>query len=120
MNEEFKLMNLKGTSDFFPEEQIIRNRITDTLKGVFELYGFLPLETPILCYYDLLASKYAGGAEILKEVEEEVLKQIRNNNIFLGTVGVIAPLEILVPADYVALYKDAFGWKTYADYIKAI
>ena len=68
MNEEFKLMNLKGTSDFFPEEQIIRNRITDTLKGVFELYGFLPLETPILCYYDLLASKYAGGAEILKEV----------------------------------------------------
>ena len=55
-----------------------------------------------------------------EEVEEEVLKQIRNNNIFLGTVGVIAPLEILVPADYVALYKDAFGWKTYTDYIKAI
>ena len=68
MKEDFKLMNLKGTSDFFPEEQIIRNRITDTLKKKFELYGFLPLETPILCYYDLLASKYAGGAEILKEV----------------------------------------------------
>ena len=68
MKEDFKLMNLKGTSDFLPEEQIIRNRITDTLKKKFELYGFLPLETPILCYYDLLASKYAGGAEILKEV----------------------------------------------------
>ena len=57
MKEDFKLMNLKGTSDFLPEEQIIRNRITDTLKKKFELYGFLPLETPILCYYDLLASK---------------------------------------------------------------
>ena len=68
MKEEFKLMNLKGTSDFLPEEQIIRNKITDTLKSTFEKYGFLPLETPILCYYDLLASKYAGGAEILKEV----------------------------------------------------
>ena len=68
MNEDFKLMNLKGTSDFLPEEQIIRNKITDTLKSTFEKYGFLPLETPILCYYDLLASKYAGGAEILKEV----------------------------------------------------
>ena len=68
MKEDFKLMNLKGTSDFFPEEQIIRNRITDTLKKKFELYGFLPLETPQLCYYDLLASKYAGGSEILKEV----------------------------------------------------
>lgn len=68
MNNEFKLMNLKGTNDFLPEEQIIRNRITDTLKKYFELYGFLPLETPQLCYYDLLASKYAGGSEILKEV----------------------------------------------------
>lgn len=68
MNNEFKLMNLKGTNDFLPEEQIIRNRITDTLKKYFELYGFLPIETPQLCYYDLLASKYAGGSEILKEV----------------------------------------------------
>ncbi len=68
MNEEFKLMNLKGTNDFLPEEQIIRNKITNTLREVFESYGYLPLETPILCYYDLLASKYAGGAEILKEV----------------------------------------------------
>lgn len=25
-------------------------------------------ETPIICYYDVLASKYAGGAGILKEV----------------------------------------------------
>lgn len=68
MKDEFKLMNLKGTSDFFPEEQIIRNKIISILKNTFELYGFLPVETPILCYYDLLASKYAGGAEILKEV----------------------------------------------------
>lgn len=68
MKEEFKLMNLKGTTDFLPEEQIIRNNIVDVLKKTFESYGFLPIETPVLCYYDLLASKYAGGAEILKEV----------------------------------------------------
>ncbi len=66
--EDFKLMNLKGTSDFLPEEQIIRNKIISVLKETFESYGYLPIETPILCYYDLLASKYAGGAEILKEV----------------------------------------------------
>ena len=68
MKEEFKLMNLKGTTDFLPEEQIIRNKIVNVLRNTFESYGFLPIETPILCYYDLLASKYAGGAEILKEV----------------------------------------------------
>lgn len=66
MNNELK--NIKGTFDFLPKEQILRNKIIDKLKYVFELYGYLPLETATLCSYDLLASKYAGGAEILKEV----------------------------------------------------
>lgn len=68
MEEKFELKNVKGTADFLPEEQIVRNQIINELKTTFELYGYLPLETPILCYYDLLASKYAGGSEILKEV----------------------------------------------------
>ncbi len=62
------LKNVKGTSDYLPEEQTIRNQIIATLTNVFNNYGYLPLETSTLCYYDLLASKYAGGAEILKEV----------------------------------------------------
>ena len=66
--QDFELKNVKGTFDFLPEERIIRNKITNTLRDSFELYGYLPLETPIICYYDLLASKYAGGSEILKEV----------------------------------------------------
>lgn len=65
---KFELKNIKGTSDFLPKEQLLKNKITKTLTKVFESYGYLPLETSTLCYYDLLASKYAGGAEILKEV----------------------------------------------------
>ncbi|MEK6949861.1 MAG: histidine--tRNA ligase [Nanoarchaeota archaeon] len=57
----------KGTRDLKPEEAIVRNKIVDTLKETFELYGYNPLETPVLEKYELLASKYAGGAEILKE-----------------------------------------------------
>src|SRR3990167_906343 len=57
----------KGTRDLKPEEAIIRNRIVSALKEVFELYGYAPLETPVFERYDILASKYAGGAEILKE-----------------------------------------------------
>ena len=57
----------KGTRDFSPEEKILRDKIVNTLKEVFELYGFAPLETPILEKFDVLSSKYAGGAEILKE-----------------------------------------------------
>lgn len=65
---DFELKNVKGTFDFLPEEQSVRNKIMNTLRDTFELYGYLPIETPILCHYELLASKYAGGAEILKEV----------------------------------------------------
>ena len=63
-----KIQNIKGSMDYLPEEQIIRNKTINILSSTFESYGYLPVETTTICYYDLLASKYAGGAEILKEV----------------------------------------------------
>ena len=63
-----KLMNLKGTFDFLPREQVTRNKIINTLRNNFEKYGYLPIETPILNYYDLLAYKYEADAEILSEI----------------------------------------------------
>jgi len=62
-----KLQLPKGTRDIAQGSAIIRGKIVDTLKEVFELYGFSPLETPLFERYEILASKYAGGAEILKE-----------------------------------------------------
>lgn len=62
------IQNVKGSMDYLPEEQIIRSKAINLLSKTFEEYGYLPVETTTLCYYDLLASKYAGGAEILKEV----------------------------------------------------
>lgn len=50
-----------------PEEKILRNEIVDTLKTIFECYGFYPIETPILERFSTLSAKYAGGSEILKE-----------------------------------------------------
>ena len=63
-----ELKNLKGTCDFLPSEQILRNSIVATLRQNFEKYGYLPLETPMLNYFDLLKYKYEEGAEILTEV----------------------------------------------------
>ncbi len=62
-----KLQRARGTRDFSPEEKIVRNEIVETLKNRFELSGFSPLETPIIERMDILSSKYAGGAEILRE-----------------------------------------------------
>ena len=65
--KNIKIQNLKGTTDYLPEEQLLRNKITDTLKSTFEVYGYMPLKTPILNYFDLLSYKYDDDAEILNE-----------------------------------------------------
>lgn len=60
--------NVKGTQDYLPGQEVLRRNIRHTLEDTFILYGCKPLETPILNYTKLMASKYAGGAEILKEM----------------------------------------------------
>jgi len=63
-----ELLNVKGTNDNLPKKEIVKRKVINTLTDTFEKFGYMPLDTTILCYYDLLASKYSGGSEILKEV----------------------------------------------------
>lgn len=62
-----KIEIAKGVRDTNPEEKILKSFIVDTLRKTFEEYGFNPLDTPIIERFEVLASKYAGGEEILKE-----------------------------------------------------
>ncbi|MCS0791760.1 histidine--tRNA ligase [Cytobacillus firmus] len=66
--KKMNYQNVKGTQDYLPNAEIIRRDIRRTLEDVFIQYGCKPLETPILNYMELLASKYGGGAEILEEM----------------------------------------------------
>lgn len=66
MAKEFE--TVKGTYDYLPHEQIIREFIKDTLRKNFVKYGFPAAETPILCMLDLLKSKYSADADILNEI----------------------------------------------------
>ena len=63
-----KIRNVKGCYDFLPKEQKIRNYINNILKNTFEEYGYSSIETPILCYYDMLSDKYNEENDILKEI----------------------------------------------------
>ncbi|MBN1792222.1 histidine--tRNA ligase [Candidatus Woesearchaeota archaeon] len=65
-----KLENNKGTRDFAPEDKILRNEVASRLTRVFELYGYSPLETPIIERYELLAAKAGAGedSDALKEI----------------------------------------------------
>ena len=63
-----KIQNVKGCKDYLPKEQIIRNYINNILKETFEEFGYFPIETPIICYYDMLSGKYDDNNDILKEI----------------------------------------------------
>ena len=63
-----KIQNVKGSIDYLPEEQRIRNYIHDKLRETFEEYGYQSIETPILCHYDILSGKYDENNDILKEI----------------------------------------------------
>ena len=63
-----KLELAKGVKDIYPEEKILQQRVMDVFRRTFELYGYAPIETPLLEKYEVLASKYAGGSEILNEM----------------------------------------------------
>ena len=48
----------KGTRDFSPQEMMRRQYIFDTIRTVFQRYGFLPIETPAMENLDTLTGKY--------------------------------------------------------------
>ncbi len=55
----------KGTRDFSPVEMMRRNYIFDTVKSVFRLYGFAPLETPSMENLSTLLGKYGDEGDKL-------------------------------------------------------
>lgn len=45
----------RGLRDLLPQEMAARQWMIDTIRGVYELYGFLPLETAAIEYLDVLS-----------------------------------------------------------------
>lgn len=67
----------KGTRDFLPQEMIRRNYIFDTIKQVFHLYGFQPIETPAMENLSTLLGKYG-------EEGDKLLFRILNSGDYLN------------------------------------
>jgi histidyl-tRNA synthetase len=81
----------KGTRDFTPLEMIRRNYIFNTIKSVFEKFGFLPIETPTMENLSSLMGKYG-------EEGDRLIFKVLNSGDFMsgvdfqnGTPNQIAP-----------------------------
>jgi histidyl-tRNA synthetase len=69
----------KGTRDFTPEEMAKRNFIFNTIKNVFERFGFQQIETPSMENLSTLLGKYG-------EEGDKLLFRVLNSGDYLGKV----------------------------------
>ena len=102
-----QIKNVKGCIDYLTKEQKVRNYINEKIKETFEEYSYLPIETPIICYYDLLAGKYDENNDLLKEIYK--LSDQGKRNLGLR-------YDLTVPfAKFIALNKNKinFPFKRY-------
>jgi histidyl-tRNA synthetase len=67
----------KGTRDFTPQEMANRNYIFNTIKSVFQLYGFQQIETPAMENLSTLMGKYG-------EEGDKLLFKILNSGDFIS------------------------------------
>lgn len=74
----------KGTRDFTPEVLLKRNYIFDTIKHVFNRFGFAPIETPVMENLSTLTGKYGEeGDQLLFKVlnSGDFLKDLDSNEL---------------------------------------
>jgi hypothetical protein len=69
----------KGTRDFSPAEMVRRNYIFDTIREVFQRYGYLPIETPAMENLSTLMGKYG-------EEGDKLIFKILNSGDYLSGI----------------------------------
>ena len=104
MSQKVKPKTLPGFMELLPNEQILFNRMKETIQKSYEKYGFLPLDTPIIEDANVLLAK-AGG-----ETEKQIYRFEKGENDLALRFDLTVPL-----AKYVTEYYDklSFPFKRY-------
>ena len=117
----------KGTRDFSPEVMVRRNYIFNTIRTVFQRYGYMPLETPSMENVETLTGKYGDegdklifrildSGDYLKSVSDEALQQRQLNTVTKGIAEKALRYDLTVPfARFVVMNQNsiAFPFKRY-------
>ena len=53
----------RGLRDLLPDQMLARQSMIDTIRRVYELYGFVPLSTPAIEYLDVLSGSAGQEAQ---------------------------------------------------------
>jgi histidyl-tRNA synthetase len=63
MKDKISTKTLPGFLEYLPAEQLAFNKMKDTIVGVYESFGFVPLDTPVLERQEVLLAKAGGETE---------------------------------------------------------
>lgn len=117
----------KGTRDFGPEEVAKRNYIIGTIRKVYELYGYQPLETPVMENLSTLMGKYGeegdkllfkvlNSGDFLKDADAQLLAEKNSNKVLSAVSEKGLRYDLTVPfARYVVMHQNeiTFPFKRY-------
>lgn len=117
----------KGTRDFSPLEVQRRQYIMNTIRNHFELFGFMPIETPSFENYGTLMGKYGeegdrlifkilNSGEYLKKADPKVLEEKNEQKLTPSISEKALKYDLTVPfARYVVQHQNEinFPFKRY-------
>lgn len=97
MSETVEPRVSRGLRDLLSDQMLARQWMIDTIRGVYELYGFVPLGTPAIEYLDVLLGSSAGA-----EAQQSIFTVQNPEKEALGL-----RFDLTVPlARVIAQYKD--------------
>jgi len=95
--KKVKARTLPGFMELMPDQQILFNKMYDSIRKSYEKFGFIPLDTPILESSEVLLAK-AGG-----ETEKQIYRFTK------GDTDMSMRFDLTVPlAKYVAALWRAY------------
>lgn len=113
----------KGTRDFDPETVRKRDYILNTIRSVFELYGFQPLQTPAMEKLSTLTGKYGEEGDQLMfrilnngDIYSKAIKAKDNKSLASGISKRALRYDLTIPfARYVVMHQNDihFPFKRY-------
>src|SRR5574344_2393996 len=88
---------LPGFMELMPNEQILFNEITDIIRNTYASYSYLPLDTPVIEYSEVLFAK-AGG-----ETEKQIYRFNKGDTDLSLRFDLTVPLAKYVAKNYGSL-----------------
>ena len=85
---------LAGTMELLPNEQILFNQMKSKIENIYQKFGFLPIDTPILELSEVLLAK-AGG-----ETEKQIYRFMKGETDLSLRFDLTVPLSKYVAKNY--------------------